>query len=295
MKTLLLLPLLLFSQPDSNYRIAVDVNLILLNATVRNEAGNLIPDLTEGDFKIFEDGIPQTIRLFLREDVPVTVGLVVDHSGSMGRKIESVLAAARAFIRFSNPSDLMFVVNFNEHVFFGLPKSKSFTNKSALLENAILTTPITGMTALYDAIDAALEHAKTASLDRAILLVVSDGADNASKLTLDELKTKAAQSSTMIYTLGIFAPADPDRNPGPLRELAASAGGEAHFPKDLTQLDPLAERIAREIRNQYTIGYISSQPIVPGARHKIRVVATSQSMGKLNTRARSSYTVGKPK
>lgn len=296
MKSLLLITLLLLTpQPPPAFRIAIDVNLVQLTATVRDRDGHLVPGLDRQHFQIYEDGILQTIRVFRHEDTPVAVGLVIDHSGSMKPKIDSVLAASLAFVRVSNPNDRMFVVNFNERVFFGLSASNPFTSSIALLESAILRTPAAGMTALYDAIAASLEQVKSATLDRSVLLVVSDGKDNSSHINLERLLLLAAQSNTMIYTFGIFAPDDPDRNPGPLRQLAASTGGESNFPKHLSDLDALAERIAREIRNQYTLGYVSTQPAIPGARRKLRVAAELPALGKLITRTRTSYTVEIPR
>jgi VWFA-related protein len=274
--------------PPPPFHISVDVDLVVLHATVRDRHGQFASDLREPDFEVYEDGVRQTIRLFRNEDIPVTVGLVVDHSGSMRSKLTEVIAAARTFVRSSNPEDQMFVVNFNEHVTLGLPAALRFTNRLEDLEPAILTTPAAGMTALYAAVVAALDQVQTGSRDKKALIVISDGADNASALALDQVLKKAAQSPVLVYTIGIFEPSDPDSNPAVLRRLAAATGGEAFFPAQLDQVVPVCERIARDIRHQYTIGYVSSNPPQPGSYRTIRVVAAA-GHGKLAVRTRAGY------
>ena len=135
-------------QDAGSYRISVDLDMVVLPATVRDRQGRLVSDLRKQDFEVYEDGVPQRLRLFRHEDVPVAVGLVVDHSGSMQPKLAEVTAAARAFVQSSNPEDQMFVVNFNEKVTLGLPATIRFTNSSTELEGAISKAPAAGMTAL---------------------------------------------------------------------------------------------------------------------------------------------------
>lgn len=271
------------------FQISVNVDLVVLNATVRDRTGRLVPDLSAKDFGVQEDGVAQTLRLFRREDLAVTVGLVIDHSGSMNRKLENVIAAALKFLELSNPADQLFVVNFNESVSFGLPVATPFTGLAAPLKTAILEAPTTGKTALYDAVSMALKRVHLGGRERDVLLVVSDGADNASTLSLEELLKTAGQSSAMIYTIGIFAPEDPDRNPEVLKRLAHATGGEAFFPKDLEHLPAVCERIAAEIRSQYTLGYISSNPGRAGHYRRIRVAAKSEAYEKLSVRTRAGY------
>lgn len=279
-------------QDQGAYRITVDVDLVLLQATVRDGKGWLVSDLREQDFQVYEDGVPQRIRLFQREDVPVTVGLVVDHSGSMGPKLRNVITAARTFVQSSNPKDEMFVVNFNEKVILGLPGAIRFTNRSDELERAILMTPATGQTALYDAVGDALERLQAGSRDKKVLIVISDGADNASARTLGETLEMAGRSSAVIYRVGIFDAADPDRNPGVLRRFARATGGEAFFPSQLNEVVATCERIAHDIRNQYTIGYVPANPAPPGAYRAIRVVAGAPGRSRLSVRTRAGYIAG---
>jgi VWFA-related protein len=230
--------------------------------------------------------------LFRHEDIPVTVGLVIDHSGSMRTKLPNVIAAAHTFVQISNPEDRMFVVNFNEKVALGLPAGTSFTNSSEELERAIARTPTTGMTALYDAVVVALERLQERSRDKRVLIVISDGADNASKHSLDQLLKMAEQSSAIMYAIGIFDEGDPDRNPAVLNRLALATGGEAFFPSQYNTVVSVCERIARDIRDQYTIGYVSNNAAQPGVYRAIRVVAGGTAGGKLSVRARPGYIDG---
>ena len=172
-----------------------------------------------------------TIEYYSHEDIPVTVGLVLDNSGSMGPKRDEVIAAALAFARSSNPQDQMFVVNFNEHVSFGLPADMPFTDQTAQLQAALSKFKANGETALYDALAVALEHLKKGNRDKKVLIVVSDGGDNASKYKLSQILAMAGQSDAIIYTIGIYTEEDPDKNPDALRQLSKATGGEAFFPQ----------------------------------------------------------------
>ena len=281
-------------QGPGQYKISVSVDLVVLPATVRDREGRFVSDLREQDFEVYEDGVRQSIRLFRHEDIPVTVGLVIDHSGSTGSKLPDVIAAARSFVQTSNPEDRLFVVNFNEKVTLGLPDGMSFTNRSEELERAISGAPATGMTALYDAVAKALELLQTGNRDKSALIVISDGGDNASKRSLAQLLKTVEQSSALIYAIGIFDKEDPDRNPGVLNRLAGATGGEAFFPDQLHEIVAVCERIARDIRNQYTIGYVSTRAARPGAYRRIRVVAGAAQYGKLSVRARAGYITGEP-
>jgi VWFA-related protein len=215
---------------QENFRISVDVDLVVLQATVRDHAGHTVMELQRDDFTVFEDGKPQHIRLFRHEDTPVTVGLVVDHSSSMREKLADVTAAAQAFVQSSNSADRMFVVNFNETAPLGLPIGMPFSDSAEELGKAIRGEPAAGMTALYDAIIVALNRLQESSHHKEVLIVISDGGDNTSKASLDRVLKLTEQSNAMIYTIGIFEPDDPDKNPGVLRRLAKESGGEAFFP-----------------------------------------------------------------
>jgi Ca-activated chloride channel family protein len=273
--------------PES-FRISVDVALVVLHATVTGRQGGFVSDLGAQDFAVSEDGKPQAIRLFKNEDVPVTVGLVVDQSTSMRSKLAEVSAAARSFVHSSNPDDEMFVVNFNESVWLGLPGAIRFTNNFVELGNAITTNPPGGQTALYDAIAKALDGLQAGSRDKKVLIVVSDGGDNASKRGLAQIMKLAALSNAIIYTIGVFDEDDDDRNPGVLKRLAQATGGEAFLPRQLSEVAPVCERIARDIRHQYTIGYAPTNVARNGAYRAIRVVARVKGR-ELSVRTRAGY------
>jgi Ca-activated chloride channel homolog len=275
-----------------SFRISVDVALVVLHATVTSRQGGFVSNLSSGDFEVYENGVRQTIRVFTNEDIPVTVGLVVDHSTTMRPKLAEVSAAARTFVRSSNRQDEMFVVNFNEKVSLGLAGPAPFSDSSRDLEDAIAKMPSGGMTALYDAIARGLDGLQGGNRDRKVLIVVSDGGDNASKRNLDAVMNLAGQSSAVIYTLGLFDESDEDRNPGVLKSLARATGGEAFIPKQLGEVAPICERIASDIRHQYTIGYVPSNPARDGAWRNIRVVAGAKGHDKLSVRTRTGYVAG---
>ncbi len=274
---------------ESPYRISVDVHLVALQATVHDRQGRFVSDLSERDFEVYEDGARQNIQLFRHEDVPVTVGLVVDHSGSMRTKLTEVAAATRTFVKSSNPEDQMFVVNFNEKVSLGLPAAIRYTGSSNELERAIWRAPAAGMTALYDAVVEGLQGMREGQRDRKALVVISDGGDNASKTSLDQVLNLAEKSSAIIYTIGIFDEDDPDRNTRALTHLARATGGEAFFPGKLSEVVEICESIARDIRNQYTIGYVSTNTKRTDSYRAIHVVARAKDHGKLSVRTRSGY------
>ena len=275
-------------EPSTPFQISVNLNLVVLPATVRDKKGGFASDLQQEIFEVYEDGVRQNIRLFRHEDIPVTVGLVVDHSGSMHKKLSDVLAAAEAFVQLSNPDDQMFVVNFNEHVKLGLPPEIPFTNRADAMEHAIRNAPITGETALYDALDMGLQRLAAGNREKKVLIVISDGGDNASTLTMSQMLKKAGESNAILYTIGIFDKDDPDQNAGVLRRLAKETGGEAFFPAEFSDAVNVLQEIAKDIRHQYTFGYVSSNAR-PDGRRAIRVVA--RAVGKdLVVRTRASYT-----
>jgi VWFA-related protein len=270
------------------YRVSLDLNLVVLPVTVLDRNGGFVSDLREQDFQVYEDGTRQTISLFQHEDFPVTAGLVIDHSGSMRNKLSDVISAAKIFVGLSNPLDQMFVVNFSDRASPGLPETVPFSDRADELELAIEKIPAAGETALYDAVDTALDLVKSGDREKKVLVVVSDGGDNKSHVGQGQLLKKAADSSAVIYTVGIFDADDPDQNPSVLRRIAHSTGGEAFFPGKIDEVVATCKRIASDIRHQYTIGYVSSRGAGSGELRAVRVVASSA--GKhLVTRTRSGF------
>jgi Ca-activated chloride channel family protein len=277
------------SRPGGEYAIKVDVDVVVLRATTQDRKNILVSGLNKEDFQVFEDGVLQTIKYFSHDDIPVTVGLVVDNSGSMTPKRHDVITAALAFARSSNPQDQMFVVNFNEKVSFGLPSNTAFTDQPAQLQVALSRVASDGETALYDAVAAALNHLKTGDRDKKVLIIVSDGGDNASQHKLAEITALVAQSNAIIYTIGIFDDQDPDRNPGVLKRLAKETGGEAFLPESLSDVTPICERIARDIRNQYTIAYNPTNKKRDGTYRVVLVKANAPDHRRLTVRTRTGY------
>lgn len=271
------------------YTIKVDVNMVVLHASVQNHKGVLVSGLGQKDFQIYEDGAPQQINYFSHEDVPVTVGLVVDNSGSMAPKRNEVIAAALAFAHSSNPQDQMFVVIFNEHVRFGLPANTLFTDQPPQLEAALSRYHPDGQTALYDAVAAALEHLKKGNRDKKVLIVISDGADNASQHNLAQVMTMAVQSDAIVYALSLFEEDDPDKNPSVLKRLAKATGGEAFLPDLTKEVVPICEQVARDIRNQYTAAYVSTNQKQDGTYRVVEMKAAAPGRGRLVVRTRAGY------
>ena len=277
------------SREGNPYTIDVSVDMVVLHATVQNSRRVLVSGFVKDDFQVYEDGVLQQIKYFSQEDIPVTVGLVVDSSGSMRTKRSEVISAALVFARSSNSDDQMFVTSFNEHVSFGLPPDMPFTGDADQLRVALSKIDADGMTALYDATAAALEHLKKANRDKKVLLVVSDGGDNASKHNLSEVMSLAGRPEAIIYAIGVFEEEDPERNPRVLKRLAKATGGEAFLPKSLTEVVPICERIARDIRNQYTLAYVPTNQRRDGLFRSIQVKARSLSGQRLMVRTRVGY------
>jgi Ca-activated chloride channel family protein len=216
----------------------------------------------------------------------------VDHSTTMRPKLAEVAAAAHTFVQSSNPEDEVFVVNFNEKVWLGLPSLIRFTNKTDLLEYAITTAPAGGQTALYDAIAKSLAESQAGTRDKKVLIVVSDGGDNASARSLAEVMDLAQKSTAVIYTIGVFDEDDPEQNPGVLKRLAQATGGEAFLPGQISEVVAISERIARDIRHQYTIGYVPSNLARDGAYRAIKVLVRTKGHDGLSVRTRAGYRTG---
>jgi Ca-activated chloride channel homolog len=275
-------------QHDSSAKIRMTVGLVVLHATTENHKGVSVSGLDKDNFQVFEDGVLQRIEHFSHADIPVTVGLVVDGSGSMRPKRNDVISAAKAFVQSSNSEDEMFVVNFNEHVSFGLPEGL-FTNKITPMQMAIERSPVSGKTALYDAISTGLDRLKLGTLNKKVLIVISDGGDNASTHSLKEIMTQAAESNAVIYTIGLFDDSDMDRNPGVLKQFAHTTGGEFFQPEEIGAVIPICAHIATDIRNQYTIAYTPTNAAADGGFRNIQVRAKAQGQDRLIVRTRTGY------
>ena len=274
---------------SDNYTIRVDTNLVILSATVVDHHNALVSGLMKNDFQIYENHSLQQIKNFSHEDIPVAVGLVIDNSGSMGQKRADVISAALSFAHSSNPQDQMFVVNFNEHVTYGLPSGMPFTDRRDQLHLALSTIKSIGETALYDAIATALEHLKQSNCDKKVLILISDGGDNASTHSLAQVIEMAKHSTAIIYTIGMIDERDGDQNPGLLRRFAKETGGEAFFPESSKEISSICEGIARDIRNQYTLAYAPVITVRDGGYRAVDVHASAPGLGHLSVRTRTGY------
>jgi Ca-activated chloride channel homolog len=271
------------------YTISDNVDLVVLDVNVRNATGSYVRGLDKNDFRVFEDHVLRRISQFASIDTPVTVGLVVDNSGSMLRKRAEVISAGLAFARESNPNDRFFVINFNNSVVRGLPERTLFTDNLQQLRNALFFGQPKGQTALYDAVAYALRHLEFSHQERRALIVVSDGGDNVSQTSFRELMHFIEASRATIYTVGLFDPEANDLNPGVLRRLAGISGGE-YFQPTLNEVLPVFDKISRDIRNRYTLAFV---PDEVNDKRSIRIVkVTAQENGrKLSVRTRTTYTV----
>jgi VWFA-related protein len=261
--------------------------LVVLTVTVTDKQHRLVTDLSRDHFTVYDNGRRQNIALFTNQDTPVTIGLVIDSSGSMRSKLAEVEAATMAFARLSNPQDEIFTIAFNDTVRDAVPDRPLFASNLTELAAALRSLVPQGRTALYDSLLFGLDHLAAGTRPRKVLVLISDGGDNASRATLTEVLTRARGSNAAIYTIGLFDNEDPDRNPGVLKSLARATGGERFLPEAPGPLLQSCERIAREIRSGYTIGYVP--PDRDGAYHRVRVQIEPTDPRHLTLRTRPGY------
>ena len=190
------------AQQQDDFRLRVETDLVVLHATVTDKDSKPVADLAAEHFKVFEDKVEQKIKVFKREDIPVSVGIIVDNSGSMRDKRRGVNAAALKFVHSSNEKDEVFIVNFNEEAFL----DADYTDSIVLLEEALEKIDARGGTALYDALDMSLGHLKErATLDKQVLIAITDGEDNASRLSLEQIVQAVQRAEVTVYTVGLLS------------------------------------------------------------------------------------------
>ncbi|MGO9518938.1 MAG: VWA domain-containing protein [Candidatus Korobacteraceae bacterium] len=267
-----------------------EVQEVILHATVVDEHNRLVTNLTRNDFTVFENNKPQKMTLFRREDIPVAIGIVIDNSGSMREKRPAVNAAAINLVQASNPQDKVFIVNFNEEYFL----DQDYTSSVPKLKDALERIEARGGTALYDATVASADHLKkSGELEKKVLLVVTDGEDNASRESLEQaVRRLQVENGPTVYTIGLLQEEHSKRARRALREMAEETGGEAFFPKDLSEVNAITSQIAHDIRNQYTIGYRPDMPQSAGGYRTVKVDAQAKGYKKLQVRTRSGYYAG---
>lgn len=268
-----------------------DVDEVMLHASVIDDKQRMVTNLDKSAFSVFEDGKPQNIISFHHVDIPVAMGIVIDNSGSMREKRAKVNQAALNLVRSSNPSDEVFVVNFNDEQYL----DQDFTNDLLKLKEALEKIDARGGTAMYDAVVASANHLKeNGRLEKKVLFVVTDGEDNASNETLEQaVKQLSQENGPQVYAIGILGDEEhPKRARKALQILADRTGGIAFFPKTLDEVDEISRTIAKDIRNQYAIGYKPTTPKQAGDFRQIRVEAKAKGHGKLMVRTKTGYYPG---
>jgi Ca-activated chloride channel homolog len=283
-------------QQDKSYTVSVDVQLVQLPVSVVDKDGHPVTGLQKENFQVFEDGLQQEISLFNHEDIPLSVGLVIDNSGSMRNKRERVNSAALTFARESNPEDETFIVNFDDAAYL----EQDYTSKIDDLVKALSYLDTRGETAIYDAVYLSAEHLNRAKRDKKSLLLVTDGEDNKSQYSLQKVVAKLRESKVTVYAIGLLE----DENAGggvfrksssrkareTLEKFARTTGGAAYFPRSVDEVEELCRRIARDLRNQYTLGYRPSNTKLNGSWRGITVrLNPPRNISKVSVRAKEGY------
>lgn len=284
-------------EPDAKPNFSSQSELVVLHVAVRDRKGGYVGGLGQDSFRVLEDRRPQEISFFNSQDAPVTVGLLIDASGSMAPNRDMVIAASMAFSKAMNPQDEFFVLGFNEDIHAPLPADKPFTNFEPALRVALVQAiKSRGQTAIYDAVHAGLRYVQKGGFERQVLIVVSDGGDNASTTTRGQVVANAQASNAVIYTIALIDPMDTEADPGFLAQLSDSTGGVAFKPKTAREIEDILQRVAHDIRNMYTIGYVPSQVSAASKRDEsLRRVAVDVRLPtgqKLAVRTRRAYLAG---
>jgi VWFA-related protein len=285
---------------DKDYTIKVDTTLIQIPVSIHDKDGRPVNTFKREQFQVFEDKVPQEIKLFTHEDVPISLGLVIDNSGSMRNKRERVNSAALSFVRESNPEDESFIVNFDDSAYL----EQDFTSSIGDLMDALDNLDTRGETALYDAVFLSTDKVmKEGRRDTKALLLISDGEDNTSKYKYDEVVKRLKESNVTLYAIGLLAETeshglfqkDPNKKAKQtLDAFAEATGGVAYFPKSIDDVEELCKQIARDLRNRYTIGYTPTNGKLDGSMRKVDVVVNAPKSARLAIRWKTSYLAPKP-
>jgi Ca-activated chloride channel family protein len=278
-------------QVQQGSKIKVQVNLVVLHTTVLDDRGKFVEGLTQENFRVYEDKVEQKLDVFKREDIPVSMGLVIDNSGSMRDKRPRVNEAALTLVQNSNPSDEAFVVNFNDDFYLDL--DKDFSNSIPELKEALERIDARGSTALYDAIIGSLDHLRKGKKEKKVLLIVTDGEDNTSRNSLEKTIREIQKTDTVIYTIGLLSQESKKSAKSArkaLSEIALASGGLAFFPENVEDVHAICEQVAHDIRHQYTLGYYPSNTARDGSFRSVHVdVIPPRGHGKLVARTRNGY------
>ena len=281
---------------DKDYTLSVVVEEVQLPISVLDKDGRPVNGLTKNDFAIFEDNVQQQIQIFKHEDIPLSLGLIIDNSGSMRNKRERVNSAALTFARESNPEDETFIVNFDDAAYL----EQDFTGSIGDLIDALDNIDTRGETALYDAVYLSVDHVKAGKKDKRVLLLISDGEDNVSKYGLNKVIDTLRESKVTLYAIGLLEENDqrgglfkkpPSKKAKEvLQKFAEITGGQAYFPKSLDEVEELVKDIAHEIRNHYTVSYTPSNRKLDGSWREIRVkVNPPKTTPKVTVHTKQGY------
>src|SRR5712691_3180977 len=284
------------SDKDKGYTLSVETLEVQLPISVLDKEGRPVDGLTKDHFQIFEDKIAQTIKTFKHEDIPLSLGLIIDNSGSMRNKRERVNSAALAFVRESNPDDETFIVNFDDSAYL----EQDFTGSIGDLVDALDNIDARGETALYDAIYLSADHVKSGKRDKKALLLITDGEDNVSKYGINKVIEALKQSKVTLYCIGLLE--EDDQRGGlfkkppskkakeDLQKFAAITGGKSFFPKDINEVEELVKTIAHDIRNHYTVTYTPSNAKLDGSYREITVkLNPPKNLGKVTWHTKQGY------
>lgn len=292
MKSLVLIPVLLVSAlwaQENTFKLNVNVDLTEVHVNVTDEKDHPIGNLKKDNFRIFEDRMEQKISVFKHEDLPISLGLVIDNSRSMEPRKERLDAAALSFVRKSNPDDETFIVHFDDTA----RMDRDFTDSIPLLEETLAGVKPYGQTAIYDALILALEHMQSAKHMKKAILLFTDGIDNSSKYTLSEAVEATKRAGVSVYPVGLLSQSGGQKAEDALIRIAEASGGRAYFPQTIDEARLYMERVARDLREQYTLGYFPSNPSHNGAWRSVRIEvvppAGVPASVKLNANYRHGY------
>jgi Ca-activated chloride channel homolog len=275
---------------DRDQTIRVDVGLVLVNAAVSDSKGRMVTGLQQDNFRIWEDKVEQKVEYLSTEDTPMSIGLIFDATGSMADKISAARDAAASFLRVGNPDDEYFLVTFSQRATLVEP----FTTDVSRLQNHMVFTPAKGLTPLFDAVYLGLETMKTAKNKRKALLLITDGEDNHSRYSFADIKAFVKEQDIEIFVIGIVNPGG-ELAPGQggrviIEDLAQIGDGEAFFPDSVDELEDICNKIGLELRNQYVLGYHSTNKAKDGRWRKIRLkINPPKGISSLSVRAKTGY------
>jgi VWFA-related protein len=283
-------------QGNNDFTLSVDVELVQLPISVLDKEGRPVNGLTKDNFQVFEDNTQQQIKLFKHEDIPLSLGLVIDNSGSMRNKRERVNSSALAFVRESNPEDETFIVNFDDSAYL----EQDFTGSIGDLIDALDNLDTRGETALYDAVYLSVDHVKAGKKDKKAILLISDGEDNVSKYGFNKVIEALRESKVTVYAIGLLEENDqrgglfkkpPSKKAKEaLEKFAEMTGGQAFFPKSLDEVEDLVKTIAHDLRNHYTVGYTPTNRKLDGSWREIHVkVNPPKNVSKVTVRTKQGY------